>query len=194
MFFSRKVSFRFAVVSQCCSGRAYSIDPVTRAQSRRRKVSINYEISSRRFVLQTRVIFLSNWIYISSGELPSSLVIHTDDRNKRFMFSLDSWLLETNTIDLKDNPQQANSTEIEWTVHTKRRSILFQVRGPRLRCSRVLTAMPILVLVPYFAICKILQKSDCSWSIVYTDYASPWSLKPRRNDYSTLYIPPLLVR
>lgn len=64
-------------------------------------------------------------------------MIHTDDQHKRFMFSLDSWLLETNTIDLKDNPEQVNSTRIEWTVHTKRRSILFQVNYLPLRSALV---------------------------------------------------------
>lgn len=61
------------------------------------------------------------------GEVPSALIIHIDDRGKRFAFSLDSWLLETDTIELKDNPVQVNSTKIEWTVHTRRRSVLFQV-------------------------------------------------------------------
>ena len=61
------------------------------------------------------------------GEISSSLIIHTEDRPKRFVYSVSSWLLETNTIELKDNSEQFNSTRIEWTVRTKRRSILFQV-------------------------------------------------------------------
>lgn len=61
------------------------------------------------------------------GEMTSFLVIHTDDRPKKFMYSVDSWLLETNSIELKDIPNTVNSTRIEWTVYTRRRSILFQV-------------------------------------------------------------------
>ena len=64
----------------------------------------------------------------SSGELSSFLVIHTDDRPNKFIYSVDTWLLETNSIELKDIPTSANSTRIEWTVYTRRRSILFQVR------------------------------------------------------------------
>jgi len=43
------------------------------------------------------------------------------------MYSVDSWLLETNLIELKDT-SNVNSTRIQWTVYTRRRSILFQVR------------------------------------------------------------------
>ncbi|CAF4624522.1 unnamed protein product [Rotaria sp. Silwood1] len=60
------------------------------------------------------------------GDISSSLIIHTDDRPKRFIYSVDSWLLETNSIELKDSLSSVNSTRIEWTVYTRRRSILFQ--------------------------------------------------------------------
>jgi hypothetical protein len=61
------------------------------------------------------------------GDIGSSLTIVTDDQPIRFVYSLNSWLLEINTIEFKDNVEQANSTTIEWTVHTTRRSILFHV-------------------------------------------------------------------
>lgn len=63
------------------------------------------------------------------GDISSSLIIHTDDQPKRFVYSVDSWLLETNSIELKDSSTTGNSTRIEWTVYTRRRSILFQVNS-----------------------------------------------------------------
>jgi hypothetical protein len=61
--------------------------------------------------------------------MSSSLVIQTDDRPKRFVYSVDSWLLETNSIELKHSSTSINSTRIEWTVYTRRRSVLFQVQN-----------------------------------------------------------------
>ncbi|CAF4104146.1 unnamed protein product, partial [Adineta steineri] len=60
------------------------------------------------------------------GDVPLDLIIHTDDQPKQFIYSVDSWLLETNLIELKDISTNVNSTRIEWTVYTRRRSILFQ--------------------------------------------------------------------
>ncbi|CAF1643315.1 unnamed protein product [Rotaria magnacalcarata] len=60
------------------------------------------------------------------GEMSSSLIIRTDDRPKKFIYSVDTWLLETNSIELKDSLTSSNATCIEWTVYTSRRSILFQ--------------------------------------------------------------------
>ncbi|CAF0751021.1 unnamed protein product [Adineta steineri] len=60
------------------------------------------------------------------GDISSELTIHTKDRPKRFVYSVDSWLLEINSIELKDNSNNINSTDIQWTVYTKRRSMLFQ--------------------------------------------------------------------
>ncbi|CAF5197254.1 unnamed protein product, partial [Rotaria magnacalcarata] len=59
-------------------------------------------------------------------EMSSSLIIRTDDRPKKFIYSVDTWLLETNSIELKDSLTSSNATCIEWTVYTSRRSILFQ--------------------------------------------------------------------
>jgi hypothetical protein len=64
---------------------------------------------------------------LNLGDISSSLIILKDDRPKRFMYSVDSWLLEINLIELKDSTN-VNSTRIEWTVYTRRRSVLFQVR------------------------------------------------------------------
>lgn len=55
------------------------------------------------------------------------MIIHTDDRPNRFIYSVDSWLLETNSIELKETSSTSNSTRIEWSTYTRRRSILFQV-------------------------------------------------------------------
>ncbi|UJR23201.1 hypothetical protein I4U23_026220 [Adineta vaga] len=60
------------------------------------------------------------------GDVSSDLIIHTDDRPKQFIYSVDSWLLETNSIELKESSSNVNSTRIEWSVYTRRRSILFQ--------------------------------------------------------------------
>ncbi|CAF0917252.1 unnamed protein product [Adineta ricciae] len=60
------------------------------------------------------------------GDVSSDLIIHTDDHPKRFVYSVDSWLLEMNSIELKESSSNVNSTRIEWTVYTRRRSILFQ--------------------------------------------------------------------
>jgi len=61
------------------------------------------------------------------GEISSSLIIHTANRPKQFIYSVDSWLLETNSIELKESSININSTRLEWTVYTRRRSVLFQV-------------------------------------------------------------------
>lgn len=61
------------------------------------------------------------------GDVSSDLMIHLDDRPNQFIYSVDSWLLETNSIELKDSLTSVNSTRVEWTVYTRRRSILFQV-------------------------------------------------------------------
>ncbi|UJR25721.1 hypothetical protein I4U23_007072 [Adineta vaga] len=60
------------------------------------------------------------------GEISSELVIQKTDRAQRFIYSVNSWLLEVNSIELKSTPKNTNSTDIEWTVYTKRRSFLFQ--------------------------------------------------------------------
>ena len=62
------------------------------------------------------------------GETTVVLSIHTDERPQRFVYSVDSWLLEINRIELYENVSPNNSTRIEWTVYTTRRSVLFQVR------------------------------------------------------------------
>jgi len=64
---------------------------------------------------------------LSIGDISSELIIQTKDRPKRFIYSVNSWIFEINSIELKDNPDSMNSTHIEWTVYTKRRSLLFQV-------------------------------------------------------------------
>ena len=74
-----------------------------------------------------RLIFKNRDIYL--GDISSSLVIQTDDQPKHFIYSVDSWLLETNSIELKHSSTSINSTRIEWTVYTRRRSILFQVQN-----------------------------------------------------------------
>jgi hypothetical protein len=65
--------------------------------------------------------------HLSIGDISSELIIQTKDRPKRLIYSVNSWILEINSIELKDNPDSINSTHIEWTVFTKRRSFLFQV-------------------------------------------------------------------
>ncbi|CAF0854945.1 unnamed protein product [Adineta ricciae] len=60
------------------------------------------------------------------GEISSELTIQKTNRPEQFIYSVNSWLLETNFIELKSNLKNKNSTDIEWTVYTKRRSALFQ--------------------------------------------------------------------
>jgi hypothetical protein len=61
------------------------------------------------------------------GEITSELTIQTIARPNRFIYSVNSWLMEVNSIELKDKSNNVNSTNVEWTVYTRRRSILFQV-------------------------------------------------------------------
>ena len=97
------------------------------------------------------------------GDVSSDLIIHTDDHPKQFVYSVDSWLLEMNSIELKESSSDVNSTRIEWTVYTRRRSILFQVRIVILfRSQMYLSLCRLLVLVFTVAFCEFLQKSNCS--------------------------------
>jgi len=115
---------RILVVSKCCTSWTCSIGSITSKQSWRRKISIVHKISTDRFAFcSTNSIGISNIL----GDLPSTLIIHTDDRPNRFIYSVDSWLLETNSIELKETSSTSNSTRIEWSTYTRRRSILFQV-------------------------------------------------------------------
>lgn len=68
-------------------------------------------------------------ILINIGNISSVLIIHKTNRPQQFIFSINSWLLEINSIELKDNLKNKNSTHIEWTVYTKRHSFLFQVKN-----------------------------------------------------------------
>jgi hypothetical protein len=87
-------------------------------------------------------------ISIVLGDVSAALIIHTDNRPKKFIYSVDTWLLETNSIELTDSSTNANSTHIEWTVYTRRRSILFQVRLISMK-----TKISIFSLVCYLTIC-----------------------------------------
>jgi hypothetical protein len=60
--------------------------------------------------------------------MSSILIIEKNDQPKRFIYSINSWLLEINSIELKHNSKNVNATDIEWTVYTKHRNLLFQVR------------------------------------------------------------------
>ena len=67
---------------------------------------------------------------------------------------MNTWLLEINSIEFKDDKKDGNSTYIEWSVYTKRRSFLFQVK---LNSRFFLTEnFFLLILVFTFTICEIL--------------------------------------
>ncbi|CAF3328723.1 unnamed protein product [Rotaria sp. Silwood1] len=57
-------------------------------------------------------------------DISSILIIHTDDQPKRFIYSVNSWLLETNFIELKVDLQNTNLTSIEWSVYTQNNEYL----------------------------------------------------------------------
>ena len=60
--------------------------------------------------------------------MSSILTIEKKDRPKQFIYSLNSWLREINTIELQIDSKNANATNIEWSVYTKHGNLLFQVK------------------------------------------------------------------
>ena len=56
------------------------------------------------------------------------LTVHTQDQPKRLIFSVDNWLREVNSIELKETSGNINATDVQWIVYTTHRSFLFQVR------------------------------------------------------------------
>ena len=60
--------------------------------------------------------------------MSSILTIEKKDRPKQFIYSINSWLRETNSIELTIDSKNINITHIEWTVYTKHGNLLFQVK------------------------------------------------------------------
>jgi hypothetical protein len=138
-----------------------------------------YQLITKILLIGQSILFIAHLRECSttfSGEVTSNLTVHANDHLRSFIYSVDSWLLETNILVFQEDPNDANLTHVEWTVGTNRRSLLFHVR----RCVRIeATSSPCLVL-SFLAfdttICSILQKSVGSRGSFHLDDASPTCL------------------
>ncbi len=87
--------------------------------------------------------------------MSSILTIEKNDRPKQFIYSVNSWLREINSIELKDNSKNFNLTYIEWTVYTKHGNLLFQVKQ-NIFIDFLMIIIKYFILVYFIPICEIL--------------------------------------